>query len=150
VSLTSFIRDNTDVRERFQQEFQKPKFSVKKDMVAPPLTTRYSLVGTAFDYLLRFLLQRVNSNTIDKGYWVAEKALELLADDQTLFSKGEVIARTLTGNRSENSVKKAFDRLRKQGLIKLVPDRRGASSAWQKIGKSKRDAAGQLGFDLKL
>ena len=59
-------------------------------------------------------------------------------------------ARIVTGNRSENSVKKVFYRLRKQGLIELVPNKRGASSAWQKIGKAKRDAAKQLRFDLKL
>jgi hypothetical protein len=91
MSLTSFLEGNKDVRERFRQEFPRPKFSVKKDIVALPLSNRYSLVGTAFDYLLRFYLQRLNSNTIDKGYWVAESAVSLLAGDPQLYEKGQKI-----------------------------------------------------------
>ncbi len=88
MSLTSFLRDNADVRERFRQEFKKPKFLAKNDIVAPPLTTNYSTVGTAFDYLLRFFLQHLNPNTIDKGYWVAELAVDLLDEDAKLYAKG--------------------------------------------------------------
>lgn len=91
VSLTSFLAVNADVRERFRQEFRKPKFLVKKELVAPPLTTHYSTVGTAFDYLLRFVIQRLNPHTIDKGYWVAETAVGLLAHDQSLFAKSKKI-----------------------------------------------------------
>jgi len=91
MSLTSFYKDNADVRDRFRQEFNKPKFLAKNDLVVPPLTTRYSTVGTAFDYLLRFLIQHLNPHTIDKGYWVAETAVELLADDAKLYVKGEKI-----------------------------------------------------------
>jgi hypothetical protein len=91
MSLTSFLKDNADVRERFLQEFKEPKFLAKNDLVAPPLTTRYSTVGTAFDYLLRFFIQHLNPHTIDKGYWVAEKAVELLADDAKLYAKSEKI-----------------------------------------------------------
>jgi hypothetical protein len=43
---------------------------------APPLTTHYSLVGTAFDYLLRFELERRNHRVVVKP-WVAEHAVEL-------------------------------------------------------------------------
>lgn len=91
MSLTSFLERNEDVRERFRQEFRKPRFSVKKDLLAPPLTKRYSLVGTAFDYLLRFYLQHLNPNTIDKGHWVAESALALITDNPPLLSKGKKI-----------------------------------------------------------
>ena len=91
MSLTSFLKDNADVRERFRQEFKKPEFLAKKELAAPPLTTRYSTVGTAFDYLLRFFIQHLNPHTIDKGYWVAETAVELLADDAKLYAKGEKI-----------------------------------------------------------
>lgn len=91
MSLTSFLADNADVRERFKEEFRKPLFLVKRKLVAPPLTTRYSTVGTAFDYLLRFVIQRLNPNTIDGGYWIAETAVELLAPDAALSAKGEKI-----------------------------------------------------------
>ena len=52
--------------------------------MAPPLTKNYSLVGTAFDYLMRFYLQRLNSNSI-VGTWVAEEAISLL--DNPLISQ---------------------------------------------------------------
>ena len=91
MSLISFLADNADVRERFRQEFRKPEFLVKKESVAPPLTTHYSTVGTAFDYLLRFLVQRLNQDTIEKEHWVAETAVGLLVDDATLFAKGKKI-----------------------------------------------------------
>ena len=73
MSLTKFVQEK-DVKERLRQEFQKPRFSVKKDLLAPPLTTRYSLVGTAFDYLLRFYVQYLNPEAVAKR-WVAELSL---------------------------------------------------------------------------
>ena len=91
MSLTSFLKDNADVRECFRQEFKKPKFLAKNDLVAPPLTTRYSTVGTAFDYLLRFFVQHLNPHTVDRGNWVAESAVERLAGDAKLYAKGEKI-----------------------------------------------------------
>jgi len=53
-------------------------------------------------------------------------------------------ARILTGNRSENSMKKVFNRLRNQGLIELVPDRHGAKSAWQKVSERTPEKTRQL------
>ena len=64
MSLTSFIH-NKDVRERFRQEFKKPRIAFKKDLLAPPLAKRYDLIGTAFDYLLRFYLKYLNPNAMD-------------------------------------------------------------------------------------
>jgi len=76
MSLTSFV-GNKDVRERFRQEFASPKFSVQKPLLAPPLTTHYFLVGTGFDYLLRFYLKRLNPEAV-KRRWVAENAVTVL------------------------------------------------------------------------
>ncbi len=91
MSLTSFLAGNKDVRERLRLEVPKPKFPIKKDLLAPPLSNRYSLVGTAFDYLLRFYLQHLNPNTVDKGHWVAETAVTLLTGDPKLHAKGQEI-----------------------------------------------------------
>lgn len=91
MSLTSFLERNKDVRERFRQEFRKPRLSLKKDLLASPLTKHYSLVGTAFDYLLRFYVQYLNPNAIDKGYWTAESALLLIADNPRLLALGQHI-----------------------------------------------------------
>lgn len=76
MGLTSFV-GNKDVKERLKQEFPSPKFSVKKPLLAPPLTTHYSLVGTAFDYLLRFYLKRLNPQAVESR-WFAENAVTVL------------------------------------------------------------------------
>ncbi len=73
-----------------------------------------------------------------------ETVLEYL-NSHTSISNSE--ARIITGIKSENSMKKVFNRLRQQGLIELVPDRHGAKSAWQKIGRTKPEEPKQLGFN---
>jgi len=90
MSLTSFLQ-NKDVKERFRQEFQKPRFSMKKDLLAPPLTKNYSLVGTAFDYLLRFYIERLNPNAVAKGPWAAEVALSFIGRNWQLLATAEDI-----------------------------------------------------------
>jgi hypothetical protein len=91
MSLTSFLEKNQDVRDRFRKEFQQPRFSLKRELMAPPLSKRYSLVGTAFDYLLRFYLRLHNPHAIDRKHWTAEDALALIADNPSLHSKGQEI-----------------------------------------------------------
>jgi hypothetical protein len=59
MSLNAFLA-RRDVREKFREEFPKPKLAENKELLALPLSKRYSLVGTAFDYLLRFYLERLN------------------------------------------------------------------------------------------
>ena len=76
MSLTSFL-NKKDVREKFREEFPKPTFNIKKELLAPPFTKRYGLVGTAFDYLLRFYIKYLNPSAITKP-WVAERGLEIL------------------------------------------------------------------------
>lgn len=76
MSLTSFLK-NKDVKERFRQEFSKPKFSQNKEILAPPITKRYALMGTAFDYLMRFYLERLNPSATSKT-WVAEISADSL------------------------------------------------------------------------
>lgn len=46
-------------------------------MLAPPLTTNYGIVGSAFDYLLRFYVGRLNPEARTTG-WVAGAGLFLL------------------------------------------------------------------------
>lgn len=77
MSLTSFLQ-LPEVKERFRQEFEMPKLSSVEQILAPPQFSRYSLVGTAFDYVLRFPLQRTNKNAIHQS-WVAEEGVHILA-----------------------------------------------------------------------
>lgn len=46
-------------------------------------------------------------------------------------------ARGITAIASENAMKNVFYRLRDQGLIEMVPGKRGRSSAWRKKGKAE-------------
>ncbi|WP_213069418.1 MULTISPECIES: hypothetical protein [Methylomicrobium] len=95
MSSTTFLT-KPDIRERFSSEFTKPKLQVKKEILAPPLTKRYSLVGTAFDYLLRFHIERLNPQFTIKQGWIAEAALHLLSDEY--FEKAEIIIRQAKAN----------------------------------------------------
>lgn len=78
MSLTSFIKVK-QVREKFQQTFVMPDFNYQTALLAPPLTENYMLVGTAFDYLLRFYLKRLNPSAITKT-WVAEQAVRQIPE----------------------------------------------------------------------
>jgi hypothetical protein len=73
MSLTSYLKV-PDVREKFKEQFIKPKVSLKKDILATPRTERYGMVGTAFDYLLRFYIKRNNPNAIERP-WIAEQTI---------------------------------------------------------------------------
>jgi hypothetical protein len=63
--------------EKFLSTVTRPDFKFDKPILAPPLTSNYQLVGIAFDYLLRFYLERINvaSKTSD---WAAEEGVILL------------------------------------------------------------------------
>ncbi len=74
MSLTSFLKKNADIRQRFKIEFPMPSLDVTRELAAPPLTENYSMVGTAFDYLLRFYIERLNPKAVTRK-WVAEEAL---------------------------------------------------------------------------
>lgn len=76
MSLRTFL-NSKDVRARFSQEFPKPKFGLKKEILAPPVTKHYGLVGTAFDYLMRFYIKQLNPKAITRD-WVAESSIEAM------------------------------------------------------------------------
>lgn len=74
MSLTSFLK-NKDVKEKFAQNFPMPKFRLRGKLKAPPKTNHYSLVGTGFDYLMRFYLKKINPSATTQK-WVAETAID--------------------------------------------------------------------------
>lgn len=83
MSLTSFIR-KPEVRAGFRAAVSKPAFRCAAPLLAPPRTKHYGLVGGAFDYLLRFYLERLNTNA--KTYtWVAHLALTLIPENSRKF-----------------------------------------------------------------
>jgi hypothetical protein len=99
MSLKSFLA-NKDVKEHFNQEFQLPVFAIRSELLAPPLSNRYSLVGTAFDYLMRFYLKKLNPDAVTSE-WVAEhsisRPLSPLLNDVVIDSNtGKIISYTET------------------------------------------------------
>ncbi len=74
MSLTTFLK-NPDVKAEFARRLSKPRFALQKELLAPPLTKHYPLVGTAFDYLMRFYLKHLNPSAVAKK-WVAESSVD--------------------------------------------------------------------------
>ena len=64
-----------EVRERLDDILPPIAKLANLPLKVPPRTSHYALVGTAFDYALRFELQRRNRHAIGRR-WVAEGALE--------------------------------------------------------------------------
>ena len=82
MSLTQFLQMK-EVRERFETEFELPDIRSTWGIKAPPLTNHYALVGTAFDYLLRFILRYHNTNC-EEERWAAYESLAILTGNQPL------------------------------------------------------------------
>jgi hypothetical protein len=80
MSLTSFLDECPDVRARLLAQFKKPEFRVNAELLAPPRTAAYGLAGTAFDYLLRFYLQKLNPRSKAVGPWIAEIGCAMLGN----------------------------------------------------------------------
>jgi len=92
VSLTSFV-SIPRIRDRLRAEFLIQVSFQKGKLMAMPRTRNYTLVGTAFDYLLRFLVERLNPNC-HKQRWVAEcgvKELEHLTNDRSALQNAQVM-----------------------------------------------------------
>jgi len=81
MSLSSLIHDRENVREGFRARLLRPQIHFEHPLRAPPLTTNYRIVGTAFDYLLRFHLQRINPLAQTRS-WVAENGVSLIGVSQ--------------------------------------------------------------------
>lgn len=78
-------------------------------LVAPPATRSYALIGTAFDYALRFELERRYPHVRTKR-WVAEAALDKLLDVDRLLSlpePAEIMAAWSTAETAKTIVERA-------------------------------------------
>lgn len=80
MSLTSFLKI-PDVRRKFTETFPLPKCNLIGSVYAPPQSNHYALVGTAFDYLMRFYLKIINPAAKTKT-WVAEDAVEMIQESE--------------------------------------------------------------------
>jgi hypothetical protein len=81
MSLWDIITDkqNQELRDNFKKVFPRPQIKLTGQLIAPPLTSNYSVVGQAFDYLLRFTLEFRNKEKIKSNEsWVADNSYEML------------------------------------------------------------------------
>ena len=76
MSLTAFLKIR-EVKEKFRETFKRPSMKLEGKLLAPSQTKNYGLVGTAFDYLMRFILEYHNPTAITYP-WVAEQVPEKL------------------------------------------------------------------------
>ncbi len=77
MSLLSFLNEQ-EVRDKLN-EISNPNPKLNDLIKATSLSKNYGIVGTAFDYLLRFNVEFLNKNVeIKKNEWVAENGLALL------------------------------------------------------------------------
>jgi hypothetical protein len=93
MSLTSILSDknNNRLRDKLKIEFMRPDFKLKTEVKAAPLTKNYGIVGTAFDYLMRFYLQHHNKNTfIQKENWVADNAYKNLTNHLSKTTRKQI------------------------------------------------------------
>jgi len=83
MSLSTFLTKK-DVKEKFASTFTLPKITeINNKLLASPLDKRYTLVGTAFDYLFRFYLERINTKAISST-WVAEEVPQIVKEYKDL------------------------------------------------------------------
>src|SRR5690242_10821428 len=93
MSLTSLLSDK-NISNKLREQFSTPLFDLTGELKAPVLTTNPSLVGTAFDYLMRFKIERYNERkVVHRTSWVADSAFHVLMQDLSiprLAGKGQV------------------------------------------------------------
>jgi len=76
MGVKSFIT-RPPFHEKFLSTITRPKGKFDKPILAPPLTQNYQRVGIAFDYLLRFYLERINPGS-KTSLWAAEEGVMFL------------------------------------------------------------------------
>jgi len=136
MSLTSVLSDknNQELRDKLKTEFLRPAFSLKTEIKASPLTNNWGIVGTAFDYLMRFYLQHHNKNTfIQRDTWVADHSYKTLTNQFSTSKQTEV----RTGFYRDKVFKT-------KDLLKIITDQYSQT----KSNYSKFVADGQLTDDL--
>src|SRR5208337_437742 len=70
-----------------QQRFEEDQTTDTDGKIAfPPRTLNYNVVGTAFDYLFRFLIKAHNPEAAD-SHWVAEQCLDFLTGKKKKIAK---------------------------------------------------------------
>jgi hypothetical protein len=81
MSLTKFL-DDKEVKQKFSETFKIPKLQFSKEIKLQPATKNYTVIGIAFDYLLRFYISRLNRTITNDNVFIAEKVVHQLKGNQ--------------------------------------------------------------------
>lgn len=131
MSLTQIL-DLPEVAAEFSKYVRVPaQSSASPELIAPPIGhSSYTLVGTAFDYCMRFCIAASNPGLVVDQTWIAEVALEVIEEEQDFLpeelslehaAKGVARARQLYG---EFLVSRTFTRpLARAALFLAALDR---------------------------
>ena len=76
MSLTSILK-YPKYKNMFKKRFPQPKCVLSNNILASPQTKNYMMIGTAFDYILRFYIERTNP-AVKSTVWIAEHGLNEL------------------------------------------------------------------------
>lgn len=79
MSLKKFVEWST-VKPLINEYFDIPKVKLG-DIKMPAIANTPKLVGSAYDYLLRFMIARANQGKLVERPWVSENALDYFKDD---------------------------------------------------------------------
>ncbi len=120
-------RPNHDIGEGLNTAFQKMKEVRLKDPIIQDLKTKVVVI----------LPHEPLASPEDQIMQYLETHAEITNE----------IARDMTNIKSENKVKKCFDRLREKGYIELMSNRKGANSAWCKKSKKPYISEEPKGYD---
>lgn len=81
MSLTFYLNSpkHQELRNQFKSHFPRPTFHYEMPLRAPPLTKNYGVIGTAYDYLFRFMIEHHNKGEkVETAKWVADIAFPRL------------------------------------------------------------------------
>lgn len=88
MSLTSLIKSDKELRDKIRVTFSRPKLGKNRPLLVEPRIKHHSLIGTAFDYIFRFYLERINNIRNKSEAWIAEQAIELLVSNGDVYEVG--------------------------------------------------------------
>jgi hypothetical protein len=98
MSLTQIL-DLPEVAAEFNRYVRVPlQNSIAPALIAPPRGhSSYALVGTAFDYCMRFCIAASNPGLVVDQPWIAEIALEVIEEERDYLPKGLSVEQATKG-----------------------------------------------------
>lgn len=107
MTLTSFLKD-PEVKEYLKKIAEKPRFKERKDILVASLSEHPQLIGTAFDYLLRFYIKNLNPDAVESE-WAAYHGFNIIKNsgDKELSNTAQGIlfdAKANYSNYKENGI----------------------------------------------